>query len=74
MDIFLLLKALLAQKGADESKITHQTTLKELGIDSLDLVDVIIELESQINVTIQDEDLLQCKSIGDVIKVLEQKQ
>ena len=74
MDIFLLLKALMAQKGADESKITYQATLKELGIDSLDLVDVIIELESQINVTIQDEDLLQCKSIGDVIKVLEQKQ
>lgn len=74
MDIFLLLKALLAQKGSDESKITYQATLKELGIDSLDLVDVIIELESQINVTIQDEDLLQCKSIGDVIKVLEQKQ
>ena len=74
MDIFLLLKALLAQKGADESKISYQATLKELGIDSLDLVDVIIELESQINVNIHNEDLLQCKSIGDVIKVLEQKQ
>ncbi|AAP56575.2 phosphopantetheine-binding protein [Mycoplasmoides gallisepticum] len=40
---------------------------KELGIDSLDLFDIIVELESEFNIEFSDEKLMKIKTINDLI-------
>ena len=52
---------------SDEDMITMETTLEDLGADSLDLVEVIMAIEDEFDVQIKDEDLENLKSVGDLI-------
>ncbi len=51
----------------DEDMITAETTLEDLGADSLDMVEVIMAIEDEFDVQIKDEDLESLKSVGDLI-------
>ena len=46
---------------------------KDLGIDSLDLVDLVFELEEEIGVQFEDEELLELKTIQDLLTLIEKK-
>lgn len=48
-------------------EITKTATFKELGLDSLDLVEVVLEVEELLNYKFEDEDLINFKSIQDVL-------
>lgn len=52
---------------SDEDMITPDTTLEDLGADSLDLVEVIMAIEDEFDVQIKDEDLENLKSVSDLI-------
>ena len=52
---------------SDEDMITVDTTLEDLGADSLDMVEVIMAIEDEFDVQIKDEDLESLKSVGDLI-------
>jgi len=52
---------------ADEDMITMDTTLEDLGADSLDMVEVIMAIEDEFDVQIKDEDLESLKSMKDLI-------
>lgn len=43
------------QFGVDVTRITESTSLGELGADELDLVELVMELEEEFDVTIPDE-------------------
>lgn len=47
-----------------------ETTIKELNIDSLDVVDIIMECEKQFKLTIPDSHSSQIKTIGDIYEYL----
>ncbi len=51
----------------DEDMITMDTTLEDLGADSLDMVEVIMAIEDEFDVQIKDEDLETLKSVSDLI-------
>lgn len=51
---------------ADDSSI-----IDDLGADSLDLVEILMELENELNITISDEDALKLKTVNDVVAFLE---
>ncbi|MBQ7034529.1 MAG: acyl carrier protein [Clostridia bacterium] len=55
---------------SDEDMITMETTLEDLGADSLDLVEVIMAIEDEFDVQIKDEDLESIKSVGDLINYI----
>ncbi len=55
---------------ADEDMITMDTTLEDLGADSLDMVEVIMAIEDEFDVQIKDEDLESLKSVGDLIEYI----
>jgi acyl carrier protein len=55
---------------SDADMITLDTTLEDLGADSLDLVEVIMSIEDEFDVQIKDEDLESLKSIGDLINYI----
>ncbi|PKM87766.1 MAG: acyl carrier protein [Firmicutes bacterium HGW-Firmicutes-10] len=73
MDTFSRLKTLLENRGIKTGQLTESSTLKEIGIDSLDLVEVLLELEKELNVTFSDDELLGCRSVSDVVNLVAKK-
>ena len=61
----------LSLKNSERDKITMDTSLKEnLGADSLDIVDITLELEDRIEVEIPDEVYKEFKTVGDIVNYL----
>ena len=62
------------QLGVSEDEVTLTTSFKEeLGVDSLDLFEIILQLEEEFGVEIPSEDLVDAVTIEDVIKYLNSK-
>ena len=70
------LKKIIADRlGVDESEIKEEASFKDdLGADSLDVVELIMELEDEFGLEISDEDAEKIATVGDVIKYLEARQ
>ena len=49
------------------------TTIAETGIDSLDLLDLMVDVEKKYNVTIEDDKLLSIKTIQDIVDSISSK-
>ena len=59
-------------KDVDESKVSMDTSFEQdLGADSLDLVELIMELEENYDFTIPDEDAQKLTTVGDVVRYIE---
>ncbi|MCH5584965.1 acyl carrier protein [Shimazuella sp. AN120528] len=57
---------------ADE--VTLEASIKEdLGADSLDVVDLIMELEDEFNLTIEEEDAEKINTVGDIVNYISAK-
>ena len=63
------LSALIAEQfGVDASEITEETSfVGDLGADSLDLVELIMDLEQEYHIEIPDEVLPTLKTVQDVV-------
>lgn len=61
---------LLADKfDADASTMTMETSIKEdLNADSLDVVELMMDLEENFGITISDEEAMKMSTIGDIVK------
>jgi acyl carrier protein len=56
------------QLSADKSEITRNTSFtNDLNADSLDTVELVMELEDQFDMTIPDEEAEKLKTVGEVI-------
>ena len=65
MDIYEKVVAIVAEQlGISTDDITAETTLEDLNADSLDVVEVIMELESEFHMEIPDEDAEKIKTVG----------
>lgn len=69
------IKAMIAeQTGVDEDRITMQSDiLKDIGLDSLDIVELIMNAEEEWDIVIDDEDVASFKTIADVVSYIESK-
>jgi len=68
-------EVLVQTTNVDPSLVTMEATLKDdLGIDSLDSVEIVLELESEFDVKISDEELTELKTVGDIVNLLNSKQ
>lgn len=67
---------ILAEKfDADASTMTMDTKIKEdLQADSLDVVELMMDLEDETGVTIADEDAAKMSTIGDIVEYVEAHQ
>lgn len=60
--------------GVEESQITNEANFtKDLGADSLDTVELIMEFEKEFEITIEDSDAEKIQTVGDVLTYLESK-
>lgn len=57
----------------DESKITLDAKLKEdLELDSLDSVELIMSAEDEFGIEIPDEDVMNFKTVNDIVNYIEE--
>lgn len=66
-------KAIIVDKlGVEESEVTPEASFtNDLGADSLDTVELIMEFEKEFNVTIPDNEAEKISTVGDAIAHIE---
>lgn len=68
-------KMLSAQINVAEDEIKPESDIiNDLGADSLDVVEMLMAVESEFNVTIPDEAAMEMKTIQDVVSFIEKNQ
>ncbi|MBC1740114.1 acyl carrier protein [Listeria seeligeri] len=66
-------KIIVDRLGVEESKVTLEASFKDdLGADSLDVVELVMELEDEFGVEISDDDAANINSVGDAVKYIEE--
>ena len=75
MTIFEELKAIIVdQMGINPDEITMDTDIiKDLSCDSLDMVEMLMTVESKYGFEVDDSDVSDLATIGDVVKYIESR-
>jgi acyl carrier protein len=73
-DIASRVKAIIVDKlGVDENEVTTEASFtNDLGADSLDTVELIMEFEKEFNIAIPDDQAENIGAVGDAIKYIEE--
>ncbi|SDW28494.1 acyl carrier protein [Paenibacillus sp. CF384] len=71
-DVFDRVKRIVVDRlGVDESEVSLEASFKEdLGADSLDVVELVMELEDEFDMEISDEDAEKITSVGEVVNYI----
>ncbi|NNF02784.1 MAG: acyl carrier protein [Bacteroidia bacterium] len=66
-------KAIIVDKlGVDESEVTTESSFtNDLGADSLDTVELIMEFEKEFNIAIPDDQAEKISTVGQAIEYIE---
>lgn len=72
--VFEKVKAILIdQLDAEEDAVTMGASISDdLGADSLDIADIVMSIEEEFDVEIPDEQLANVKTVGDIVKYIEE--
>ena len=69
-----VVKIVCEQMGTTPEKITDPTHfVNDLGADSLDTVELVMEFEDEFELSIPDEDAEKIATVGDAVKYIEEK-
>ncbi len=73
MTTFEKVKKIVCEKlGVDASKVTENASfVNDLGADSLDVVEFVMEVEKEFNITIPDEEATKLTTVGDAVKYID---
>lgn len=74
-NIFEKLKAMAVEQiGIDPALIKPESDIiKDLGCDSLDIVDMLMSVEEEFDVAIEDKDVSEMRTMADVVAFIENK-
>ncbi len=69
------IKELIAkQLNKPVAEITEdKEVVKDLGADSLDVMEMLMNLEEEFNVTVPEEEAVNIKTVGDILKLIEKQ-
>ncbi len=60
--------------GVEREKLTNEASfIEDLGADSLDIVELVMEFEKEFNIDIPDEDAEKIRTVGDSVTYIESK-
>lgn len=66
---------LAEQLGADENDMSMDTNIaKDLGADSLDVVELLMAIDDEFGIEIPDEEIENIKTIGDLVEYIQSNQ
>ena len=66
-----LKEIIIKQFGESEKQVTLESSfVNDLGADSLDIVELVMELEDEFDVSIPDEDAEKMQTVGDAVKYI----
>jgi len=73
MTTFEKVRAIVCDKlGVDESRVTETTSfVNDLGADSLDVVEFVMDVEKEFQITIPDAEAGSLTTVGDAVKYIE---
>lgn len=73
--IFEKVKSIIVdQLDVEEAKVTMAANIQDdLGADSLDIVDLVMSFEEEFDLEIPDDQVENIKTVGDVVKYIEEK-
>ena len=73
-EIAARVKAIIVDKlGVDESEVNPEASFtNDLGADSLDTVELIMEFEKEFNISIPDDQAEKISTVGDAVSYVEQ--
>jgi acyl carrier protein len=61
--------------GVNRDQVTRQTSFQDdIGADSLDIVELVMELEEEFEITIPDDQAEKIKTVGEAIEYIEREQ
>lgn len=71
-ELFVKIKAVIVdQLGVDEDDVNEDSSfVDDLGADSLDIVELVMALEEEFNVSIPDEQAEKIKTVADAIEFI----
>ena len=70
----LVIATLASHLNVTEQRVTENASLRDdLGADSLDYVELVLEFEEMFQVDIPDDDLEQCETVGNFINLIDTK-
>lgn len=65
---------LASQLNLEKAKLVPDARLiEDLGADSLDMVEMLMLVEEEFGISIPDEDAMNLKTVGDIVKYIEAK-
>ncbi len=73
MTTFDKVKKIVAEKlSVPEEKVTETASfVNDLGADSLDVVEFVMEVEKEFDITIPDEEAAKLNTVGDAVKYID---
>lgn len=73
MTTFEKVKEIVCDKlGVDASRVTEAASfVNDLGADSLDVVEFVMEVEKEFKITIPDDEATKLTTVGDAVKYIE---
>ncbi len=74
MSTFEQVKKIVVEKlGVKPEDVTEDATfVNDLGADSLDVVEFVMEVEKEFNITIPDKDAAKLERVGDAVKYIDE--
>lgn len=67
-------KIIVDQLDVEEDKVTEAASITDdLGADSLDVVDLVMSFEEEFDIAIPDDQVEKIKTVGDIVKFIEEK-
>ena len=67
-------KIIVDQLDVEEDKVTEASSITDdLGADSLDVVDLVMSFEEEFDIEIPDDQVEKIKTVGDIVKFIEEK-
>jgi len=73
-DIASRVKKIIVDKlGVEEAEVTNEASFtNDLGADSLDTVELIMEFEKEFNIAIPDDQAEKIQTVGEAVKYIEE--
>jgi len=72
MDVIETVKSILGNR-VDVSKLSENDSLTDIGLDSLDLVEVMLEIEDALHIEFSSEEIASLSTLKDVLDLINKK-